>query len=69
MQQVVVILIVAGGVAFLAYQGFRFFKPRKGGKACGGSCCDQAAPEPPPAGRTQMIASDDLRARVKARQS
>jgi len=75
MQQVIVILIVTACGLWLIVQGWRFLRPKPGGKACGGGCCDGEA-KPPLAGavsgaapkeRTVMILSDDLRARVKAR--
>jgi hypothetical protein len=73
MQTLIVILAVAAAVAYLGWQVYRFFAPRIiAGRACGGSCCSHREPEPAqaaPAPRTQMITSDSLRARIKARQA
>jgi hypothetical protein len=72
MQQIIVILIVAACVAWLGVLAYRYFRPKPGGKACAGGCCD-AGPKPaneeeaPARARTQMISSGDLRARLKAR--
>jgi hypothetical protein len=73
-QTLIVILAVTAAAAYLGWQVYRFFAPRLiPGKACGGSCCSHREPEPaaatPPAPRTQMITSDSLRARIKARQT
>ena len=73
MQTALVILIVAACIAWLAVMAYRYLRPKPGGKACAGGCCDgtekstlqSAAPAAP---RTQMISSDDLRARLAARQ-
>ena len=80
MQQVVVILIVSACMVWLAVQGYRFLRPKAGGKKCAGGCCDgdvmktsvplsAAKDSAPAAPRTVMISSDDLRARLKARHS
>lgn len=66
-------VIVVACLAWVSVQVYRYFRPRAGGKACGGSCCDSAAKQPEmgnggrSAGQVMMISSDDLRARVKAR--
>ena len=72
MQQTLVILIVAACVLWLGVLVFRYFRPQPGGKACAGGCCDgqeklPAPDSPAPAARTQMVSSEDLRARLKAR--
>jgi hypothetical protein len=72
MQLAIVILVVVACAMFLAYQAFRYFKPKAGSnKLCAGGCCDGAAAQPaassPGASRTIMISSDDLRNRIKAR--
>jgi hypothetical protein len=75
MQQLIVILIVAGSAAWLGWQAFRYFRPKAGGRACAGGCCD--GEEKPavrtasaaPGTRTMMITSDDLRARIAARKT
>lgn len=69
-QTVIVILIVAGAAAYIARQAYRFFVPRmRAGKMCGGSCCSQGEAPAPAGPRTQMITSDSLRVRIKARQT
>jgi hypothetical protein len=73
MQQLIVVLLVGLCVSWLAYQAYRYFRPKPGGKLCGGNCCDGPAAPPPPgsssAQRVMMISSDDLRARLKARKT
>ncbi|HUO08708.1 MAG TPA: hypothetical protein VM008_10440 [Phycisphaerae bacterium] len=73
MQELIVILVVAACGLWMAWQGYRCFRPRPGAKLCGGNCCDGEAKgvESKPGGakgeRVMMISSDDLRARVAAR--
>jgi hypothetical protein len=69
-QQILVVLIVLACAGWLGVQAYRFFRPRPGGKLCGGNCCDGEEKPLAAAGREQvtMISSDDLRARIKARQ-
>jgi len=69
-QQILVVLIVLACAAWLGVQAYRFFSPKAGGKLCGGNCCDGEEKPVATAGREQMtmISSDDLRARIKARQ-
>jgi hypothetical protein len=70
MQTIVVILIVAACATWLGWQGVRYFRPKPGGKLCGGNCCDgeaKPAKTEPRGERVMMISSDDLRARVAAR--
>jgi hypothetical protein len=77
-QTLIVSLIVVAAVGYLGWQVYRFFVPRVvAGRACGGSCCSHREPETPKVaagagaargGRMQMITSDSLRARIKARQ-
>jgi hypothetical protein len=74
MQLVIVIFIVVACAGWLGWQGFLYFKPRAGGKACAGGCCDGGEEKPPTQAasggkRTMMISSDDLRARVAARKA
>ena len=70
MQQAIVIVIVALCGAWLGLQAWRYLRPKTGGKACAGGCCDGEAAKPQATGpRTMMISSDDLRARLKARKS
>ena len=72
MQQIIVILVVAACGLWLGWQGYRYFKPKPGGKLCGGNCCDgdaTPAKTEPRGERVMMISSDDLRARVAARKS
>jgi hypothetical protein len=70
-QQFIVIFMVLACVGWLGVLGYRFFKPKPGGKACGGGCCDGETPKQSTStqGRTMMISSDDLRTRLKARKS
>jgi len=70
LQEIVVVILVLACAAWLGILAFRFFRPRPNGKLCGGGCCDAQAPTPAPTSgeRVIMISSDDLRARVKARQ-
>ena len=69
-QQIVVASLVLACAAWLGVQGYRFFRPKPGGKLCGGGCCDGEEKKPASTGgeRVMMISSDDLRARIKARQ-
>ena len=72
MQMVIVILVVAASAMWLGLQGYRYLRPKPGGKLCGGNCCDGDAPPAktePRGERVMMISSDDLRARVAARKS
>jgi hypothetical protein len=71
MQDLLVIIIVAASACWLAWQVYRYVHPKGGKVACAGGCCDGKAAEKPAAtraGGTQMISSDDLRARLQARQ-
>lgn len=71
MQNLIVILLIAGAAAFLAWKGWRALAPKKGG--CGGSCgCGNeknlpAKPAETAGGKTVFIASGDLVNRLKAR--
>ncbi len=69
MQQAVVILIVAACGVWLGVMAYRYFRPTPGGGGCAGGCCDgREKPAQENAGtRTMMVSSDDLRARLKAR--
>ena len=73
MQPAMVIVIVGACAVWLGVLAWRFVRPKAGGKGCAGGCCD--GPEKPAVGkgaggtRTMMVMSDDLRARLKARQS
>jgi hypothetical protein len=70
MQQVIVILVVMASGAWLSLQAYRFVRPRPGGKACAGGCCDgqdQPKVARDDSRRTMMISSDDLRSRLAAR--
>jgi hypothetical protein len=71
MQQIVAILIVAACGAWLSFQAYRFLRPKPGGKACAGGCCDgheqKKAPATAAGPGTMMISSDDLRSRLAAR--
>jgi len=70
LQGILVIVIVLVCAAWLGLQAFRFFRPKPNGKLCGGNCCDTGEQKPASGGgeHVVMISSDDLRARVKARQ-
>jgi hypothetical protein len=73
MQQALVIAIVAACVVWLGVLGYRYFRPKPGATGCPGGCCggEEKKPDPEqeaPAPRMQMISSDDMRARLKARQ-
>ena len=70
MQELIVILIVVASAGWLGWQVYRYLRPAPGGKGCAGGCCDGQEAKPaqnPTAPRTMMISSDDLRARLKAR--
>jgi hypothetical protein len=76
-QEIIVILAVAGCAIWLAVQVYRFLKPRPG-KMCGGGCCDESSAKKSPSAvasasaggeRVMMISSDDMRARIKARKA
>ena len=75
-QQILVILIVAGCAAWVGWMGWRFFAPKKGA-GCGGGCgCGHEMGEGNAKLETrnaklgeQMVRSDDLRARVSARKT
>jgi hypothetical protein len=71
MQHVLVIVIVGACVAWLGILGYRFFRPKAGGNACRGGCCAGADKPVKEDGATtarmQMISSQDMRARLKAR--
>jgi len=69
LQNIIVILLIAGCCLWLGLQAFRFLRPRPGQKACAGGCCDGQEPKPAAATgpRTMMISSDDLRTRLAAR--
>jgi hypothetical protein len=74
LQTIIVILIVAACVAWLAVMAWRYLRPKPDGKACAGGCCDAADKRPASestssAPRIQMISSDDLRNRLAARKS
>ena len=43
MQTLIVILVVAACAMWLGWQGYRFLRPKPGGKMCGGNCCDGEA--------------------------
>jgi hypothetical protein len=73
-QEALVIVIVTACAGWLGWQGFRYLKPKPGGKACAGGCCDgeekpvaSARPATASGAPTLMISSDDLRARIAAR--
>ena len=76
MQTAIVILLVAGCAGWLGVMGYRYLRPKPGGKACAGGCgCENQEKSASAStaagagtGRTLMISSDDLRARVAARQ-
>jgi hypothetical protein len=67
MQQAIVIMVVGLCTLWLGLQMWRYVRPKPGGKACAGGCCDGEAKKPTPGPRTLMISSDDLRARLQAR--
>jgi hypothetical protein len=69
MQEAIVIVLVTACFLWLAYMGYRYLRPKPGSSACRGGCCDMSSESPPPSspGRTQMVSSDDLRTRLKAR--
>jgi hypothetical protein len=68
LQQIVVLLIVTGCLAWLGFQAWRFFRP-KAGKACGGGCCSGEPNRKSPAAGApvMMVSSEDLRTRIAAR--
>jgi hypothetical protein len=70
-QQIIVILILLACGTYLAFQAYRYLRPKPGGKACGGGCCDGEEAKTPQSttAKTIMISSDDLRARLKARKA
>lgn len=70
MQTTLVVLIVGACVAWLGIMVYRYVRLKDEGKGCGGGCCSGIkAREEAGTGakRTQMIAAEDLRNRVKAR--
>jgi hypothetical protein len=70
MQDAIVIILVAACFLWLAYLGYRYLRPKPNSSACPGGCCGTSPdPQSPPPSRTQMVSSDDLRARLKARKS
>lgn len=72
-QDMVVILILGVAAGYAIWQVVKFFAPAKKGKACGGSCCSGAAGDgaekAASSGATQMVSSDALVARLKARRA
>jgi hypothetical protein len=72
MQQAIVILIVGACMVWLGFFSYRYFRP-KAGKGCAGGCCggseEPAKDDTAAAPRIQMISSDEMRARLKARRS
>ncbi len=70
MQQAIVILTVGVCVVWLGVFSYRYFRP-KAGKGCAGGCCggseEPAKGNAAQAPRVQMISSNDMRARLKAR--
>ena len=69
MQLALVILIVGACVVWLGFYCYRYFRPKAGGGCAGGCCGGQDEPVKEDAGAppVQMISSDDMRARLKAR--
>ncbi len=69
MQLALVILIVGACVVWLGFFSYRYFRPKAGG-GCAGGCCggsEERAKDDAAAPPVQMISSDDMRARLKAR--
>lgn len=66
-EYVIVGLLVAGAGAYLVLQAVRHVRPAKG-KSCGGTCCSGEPSAAPPARGQQIVLSEDLARRAKARQ-
>jgi len=67
LEYLIVGLIIAGAAAYLVLQAVRHVRPAKG-KSCGGSCCSGEPTIPPSTQGQQMVLSEDLARRAKARQ-